>query len=47
MMETKWRCGYVGYTAFYVLPYLRVSKTFAFVGWGRYEVGFWRQRKSA
>jgi len=44
-MRIKWRCAWVNYTAWHVLPYFRVGNLFAFVGWLKFEVGFWGQRE--
>lgn len=43
--RVHWRFGYVGYTAIYLLPYIRVGKVFAFVGWWRFEAGFYMRRE--
>lgn len=42
MKKINWVCGHRGYTAVYLTPYLRVGKHFAFVGFLRYEIGFWK-----
>lgn len=44
MRVVKWRWGWVNYTSWQLLPVLRVGSVFAFVGWLKFEVGFWTQR---
>lgn len=42
---TKWRCGWINWTSVYLTPYVRIGAHFAFAGWLKFEVGFWRENK--